>query len=82
MKCCSRNYIATRDGDCCFDHSPDCPKLRPFPIQQGGSIPWWLAEVAFEYYHEHWKGQSLERLGERGGFGTNELLNFIRRLED
>ncbi len=59
---------------------------RPFPIQQDGrnkaacTIPWWLAEIAYQYYSSQYgKGQSLERLAERHGFGRNELVAFIRR---
>jgi len=67
---------------------------RPFPIQAGKSyrdeqgrwvrpqestIPWWLAEEAYEFYHANWSDQSLERLAERGGFGRKELLMFLRR---
>ena len=62
-----------------FQHYPKCSQSRPFPIQGGGSIPWWLAEIAFEYYHENWPGQSLERMAERGGFGVAELVGLIRR---
>ena len=62
-----------------FHHYPGCPQLRPFPIQHGGSVPWWIAEVAFEYYHENWPGQSLERISDRGGFGVCELIGLIRR---
>ena len=73
-------------------HSVRCSALRPFPILHGGSIPWWLAEIAFEYYDNSserrttlpsgWPGKSLERLAERGGFGVAELVNFIRWSED
>ena len=64
---------------------------RPFPIQgnsfTGGpaytklsTIPWWLAEEAYAYYSATYgKGQSLERLAERGGFGREELLLFLRK---
>lgn len=62
-----------------FEHRADCSQRRTFPIQNGGSIPWWLAEIAFEYYHENWREQSLERLAERGGFGVAELVGLIRR---
>lgn len=62
-----------------FEHRSPCSQLRPFPIQNGGSIPWWLAEIAFEYYHENWREQSLERIAERGGFGIRELIALIRR---
>lgn len=83
-----------RQPTCCEDETPatmpDLDDTRPFPIQGGGSvrgkgelgptvIPWWLAEVAYEYYHSRWPGQSLERLAERGGFGREELIGFIRR---
>ena len=61
------------------EHYPKCSALRPFPIQNGGSIPWWLAEEAYEYYHSKWPGQSLERLAERSGFGVRELLGLLRR---
>ncbi len=68
---------------------------RPFPIQHGESyrdldgrmisprpstVPWWLAEIAYEYYSGlYGKQQSLERLAERGGFGRLELVRFLRR---
>lgn len=60
---------------------------RPFPIQcdafpykAASHIPWWLAEIAYEYYAERFgKAQSLERLAERGGFGRIELVDLIRR---
>ena len=69
--------------------------IRPFPIQAGSSyrdsegrmvypqpsqIPWWLAEEAYRYYSARYgTQQSLERLAERGGFGREELLTFLRR---
>lgn len=67
---------------------------RPFPIQQEYqrnstgvmerhsecTIPWWLAEIAYEWYSKRFgTKQSLERLAERGGFGREELLMLIRR---
>ena len=63
---------------------------RPFPIQSDNFvrgkgrprcsvIPWWLAEIAYEYYHERNPDQTLERLAERGGFGRDELVALIRR---
>ena len=55
-------------------------KLKPFPIQQGGVIPWWLAEVAYGHYAKlYTTEQSLERLAERGGFGMLELVALLRR---
>lgn len=44
------------------------------------AIPWWLAELAYEYYAErNGTSQSLERIAERGGFGRDELVKLIRR---
>ena len=51
-------------------------------IQQGGTIPWWLAEIAYGYYSNRYgREQSLERLRERGGFGREELVHLLRREE-
>lgn len=65
---------------------------RPFPIMgetvteprpirrlKPSKIPWWLAEVAYEFYHSRHPSQSLERLAERGGFGRQELVAYLRR---
>ena len=47
---------------------------------QPSTIPWWLAKIAYKYYSdEHGIGQSLERLAERGGFGRQELLYYLRK---
>ncbi len=65
----------------------DC---RPFPIQgqrgrsrdkdeQQCTIPWWLAEKAYEIYSNQFgTQQSLERLAERGGFGRYELTRLLK----
>jgi hypothetical protein len=61
---------------------------RPFPIQGGlpstgikpSTIPWWLAEIAYDHYAKMYgRGQSLERMAERGGFGRKELLALLRK---
>jgi hypothetical protein len=61
---------------------------RLFPIQGGiegrqqfapSAIPWWLAEIAYEYYKLRWPGQTLERIAERGGFGRRELVMLLRK---
>lgn len=66
--------------------------IRPFPIQAEGlvrepqphrpkasTIPWWLAKVAYKRYREKYGDrQSLERIGQRGGFGRQELVALIR----
>lgn len=70
---------------------------KPFPIQgdfyrdESGAmrynpisyIPWWLAEEAYSWYKENFgpNCQTLERLAERGGFGRQELLMLLRRVE-
>lgn len=49
---------------------------RPYPVQdhdagnQLRAIPWGLAEVLYPAYGHD---QTLERMGERGGFGRGEL---------
>lgn len=46
-----------------------------FPIQGGLTIPKWAAERAYTTYRKLFGcGQSLERLGERGGFGMFEFV--------
>ncbi len=48
---------------------------RPVVSNQGCTIPWWLAEVAYkEYVNKFGDTQSLERLAERGGFGRSKLV--------
>lgn len=66
---------------------------RPFPIQaeygsgpwgrqNACSIPWWLAEEAYQHYAElYGNNQSLERIAERGGFGRKELIDLLRQRE-
>lgn len=46
--------------------------LRPFPMQDGPPIPWFLAEAIYEHVYR-FGGQTLERLAERGGFGWGEV---------
>lgn len=58
---------------------------HPFPIQDdhtgpASTIPWWLAEIAYESYAKSYgHRQTLERLSKRGGFGRAELVSLIRR---
>lgn len=41
-------------------------------------VPWWIAEKAYEGYSARYgTSQSLERLDQRGGFGTTELDMFF-----
>ena len=63
-----------------FPIQASCRKHSRYGITKPSSIPWWLAEEAYAYYSEKFgNSQSLERLAERGGFGREELLMFIRR---
>jgi len=54
-------------------------KLFPLQTQRGAlpgpvQIPWSVAEIAYgKYVSLYGKGQSLERLAERGGFGWAEM---------
>lgn len=58
--------------------------VDPFPVYElgepHGSIPWWLAEIAYKAYVKEFGGssvQTLERLAERGGFGRKELMYLL-----
>lgn len=56
--------------------------IRPFPVRELGEpigyIPWWLAEIAYLAYADHYGNiQSLERIAERGGFGRKELIYLL-----
>ena len=47
---------------------------RRFPMQNGPSIPWSLAELLYVGYSaQYGTDQSLERLAQRGGFGWAEI---------
>ena len=53
---------------------------RPVEHNPVSTIPWWLAEEAYEHYVKcGGRGQSLGRLAQRGGFGRAELLRYLRR---
>ena len=40
-------------------------------------IPWRIHEKAWQEYAKHYRGQSAERLAERGGFGLVELIYLL-----
>jgi len=46
--------------------------MRPFPMQGGPPIPWFLAVAIYDHLYRY-GGQTLERLAERGGFGWAEV---------
>ena len=56
--------------------------VRPFPINQPSSeykttISWWVAKKVYKgYSKEYGTTQSLERMGERGGFSEAEMDRF------
>jgi hypothetical protein len=63
-----------------YDKKPDGGAVVQVHRYGSCSIPWWLAEIAYEYYSERFgTSQTLERLAERGGFGRQELLMLLRR---
>jgi len=46
--------------------------------QPACEIPMWLAEEAYKVYARRYRTQqTLKRLGERGGFGRQELLDLL-----
>jgi hypothetical protein len=50
---------------------------KRFPIQWEGTIPWSVAEVAYQAYAKRFgRHQSLERLAQRGGFSAGEMDMF------
>ena len=65
--------------------SADC---APFPVQGDGlygpsKIPLWLAEIAYKGYTNRFgrETQALKRIGERGGFSREEVVEYIRYPE-
>ena len=49
-------------------------RAAPHPMQ----IPWIIAELAYSVYAaKYGRGQSLERLAERGGFAPSEMDKFL-----
>lgn len=53
---------------------PNSSADHRFPIQKFGTVPWYVAERAYEKYAaQYGTRQSLERLAERGGFGISEM---------
>lgn len=50
---------------------------RQFPMQDGPSIPWSLAErIYYVYTGLYGEGQGMERLAQRGGFSWAEIPAF------
>lgn len=85
-------YTGTNTCKTCEEiqhRSTKYPDSRPFPVQgtydgkeNPSSIPWWLAEIAYQEYSRRFgTQQSLTRLAQRGGFGRAELLMLLRKKE-
>ncbi len=57
-------------------------KLKQCPVQgddEPTAIPWWLAEIVFEgYVNRYGETQNLECIAKRGGFGKEEVIQYIR----
>ena len=67
-----------------IEHSEEM-LIKPFPIQgdhngrKPSTIPWWLAQIAYEaYIKQYGDKQTLQRIAERGGFGRQELIELLR----
>jgi len=54
------------------DRKQQLSNLRPFPMQDGPPIPWFIAEAIYTHLYRS-TGQTLERLAQRGGFGWAEV---------
>lgn len=62
---------------------------RMFPLQSEdtgpagpSSIPWEIAERAYQEYNRRYPGQTLERIAERSGFGWLEMDEFLPGWRD
>lgn len=53
-------------------------EARKFPIGNYGTIPWDVAQRAYEVYAKKYgTRQTLQRIAERGGFGVDEMDMFL-----
>ena len=61
-------------------------KNNTFPVLRGQpkTIPEEIAKVVYDQYFKNNKGQSFERIKERGGFGVTEIIYYLysKILED
>lgn len=53
---------------------------KTFPILGGKSVLWEDAETAYETYHKHFPGESLEQLAKGGGFSPEEFAYSFSRM--
>jgi len=59
---------------------PPVPQGRLFKMMDGPPIPWWLAEVIWQGYAQcGGRGQPLEVVEQRGGFGWDEVAYFWKQ---
>lgn len=78
---CDKPFCLARDAlNATPAPAPPTEALRTFPMLDGPSIPWSLAETIYAKYSERYgDGQSLERIAERGGFGWSEVPALWKR---
>ena len=57
--------------------APDERDDRRAMVQGYGLIPWSLHERAWEKYNQRHRGQSAEKIAERGGFGIEEMDEYF-----
>lgn len=57
------------------------PDLRPFPMQKGPPIPWFMAEAIHTHLYRDASSQTLERLAQRGGFSWAEVAYMWEDVE-
>jgi hypothetical protein len=69
-----RRFPIQGETRCVRTHDGRGQRIQRFPAT---TIPWSVAEKAFEVYHAHWPQQSLETLAARGGFGRDELFQLL-----
>jgi hypothetical protein len=51
---------------------------RAHPRRPPGTVPWSVGVAAWERYAARYgRGQSVERIAERGGFGFGEMFMFL-----
>lgn len=64
-----------------YKRGPYACKLHPAndPRHQAGTIAWDEHVEAWEDYAKRYRGQTAERLAERGGFSYGELLDHLKR---
>ena len=64
-----------------YDEPNEMLPMQAMVPSRGCRVPARIARLAYEEYaHRYGRGQSFERLHERGGFGTEELISLLADL--